>query len=99
MTEPLTEDGVRRLLVAIFRAASDVLSGESGDETPPAPSPAPREPNLTSGDRATLTRRRGGRDASASAEDRHTKAAGEVRFPRFEWAGASWSRHTSSRRI
>jgi excisionase family DNA binding protein len=55
MTEPLTEDGVRRLLVAIFRAASDVLSGESGDETPPAPSPAPREPNLTSGDRATLT--------------------------------------------
>lgn len=55
MSEPLTEDGVRRLMVEIFRAAADALSGETGVEIAPASPPAPREPNLTMGDRATLT--------------------------------------------
>jgi excisionase family DNA binding protein len=55
MSEPLTEDGVRRVLVAIFRAAADVLSPESRNETALAPPPAPPGPNLILGDRATLT--------------------------------------------
>ena len=55
MAEPLTEEGVRRVLVEIFQAAADALNVESKAEVRSEPPPEPRLPSIRLGDRATLT--------------------------------------------